>query len=144
MPEWTDVASSIATGVGAVATAVGAFAVWWQISDAKMALYATNSYAVHKDLIEALDQVEEAQASKGNSAPALQDNLRRQVRRLDGLMEAAAGLYNNAGLSTDTWRSILSGICPSFSSNYQIAGSQLRATQTACESNKPLWEHPPK
>ena len=53
--------SALFIGLGAAATALGAFFVWLQISSAATTLYSSNSYTVQKDIIEASDKVSEAQ-----------------------------------------------------------------------------------
>jgi hypothetical protein len=135
---------AIATGVGALATAGGAIGVYWQISSASSALYGTNSYAVHKDLIDAYEHVLETQdqiSLKDGQDPALKPALRRQVIRLDSIIETAEGLRNNDGISADSWKHILSSICPNFEAmKYKIGDFPMPAAQTACENGKPLWK----
>jgi hypothetical protein len=139
---WTAI-GAIGAAAGAVATAVGAFAVWWQISDAKSALYGTNSYALHKDLIDAYDHVLDAKDQldqKGGQDPALSANLRRQVRRFDAFIQTAEGLHNNAGLSDDSWKQILSSMCPTFERDkYQIVKIDVPGVKNACDNGQKFW-----
>jgi hypothetical protein len=144
MPDWT----AIATAAGAAATAVGAGFVFWQIWSASDALYGTNSYAVHKDLIDAYDHVLETEdqlIQKNGPDPALKAALKRQVIRLDTIIETAEGLRNNNGLSAASWKHILSSMCPNFeTTNYKIGGFDMRAAQTACERGQTFWKAQPK
>jgi hypothetical protein len=138
---WTAV-GAIATAVGVIVTGVGALAVWWQISDAKSALYGTNSYALHKDLIDAYDHVLEARDKLEASPDAALNNasLKRQIRRFDALIETAEGLHNNAGLSEDSWKQILVSMCAAYErDNYQISKIDVPAVRRACESGQNLW-----
>lgn len=138
--EWT----AIGTGAGVVVTAVGAALVWWQISAASSALYGTNSYAVHKDIIDAYDHVLDAEDQidqKTGQDSALKATLKRQIIRLDSLIETADGLHNNKGLSDDSWKHVLSSICPGFEKDkYKIKETDIPAVQSACENGKPLWK----
>ncbi len=144
MPDWT----AIATAAGAGATAVGAGFVFWQIWSASDALYGTNSYAVHKDLIDAYDHVLETAdqiSQKDGPDLALKAALKRQVIRLDTIIETAEGLRNNNGLSAESWKQILSTICPNFEKvNYKIGGADMPATQAACERANAFWKAQPK
>ncbi len=144
----SDAWTAIATAFGALATAVGAGFVYWQISSASSALYGTNSYAVHKDLIDAYDHVLETEdqiSQKDGQDPALKAALKRQVIRLDTIIETAEGLRNNDGVSAESWKHILSSMCPNFETiKYKIGGFDLRAAQTACENGKTFWKVQPK
>jgi hypothetical protein len=143
----TDSWTAIATGVGALATAVTALIIYWQVSSAGTALYGSNSYAVQKDLIEALDRVSQDQDAiiqQGNSAAA-KAQLKRQVVRLDTLFEAVEALYNNDGISKDTWKHILKTMCPKFDKvSYQFGDNDLSATKAACDRGQSFWRENPR
>jgi hypothetical protein len=140
---WT----ALATGVGALATVGTAAIIYWQVSSAGTALYGSNSYAVQKDLIEALDRVSQDQDTiilQGNS-DAAKAQLKRQVARLDTLFEAVEALYNNDGISKDTWEHILKTMCPKFDKvSYKFGDNDLFATKAACDRGQRLWRENPR
>jgi hypothetical protein len=137
--DWTAV-GAIATGAGVIATAAGAAIVYWQLSDAKLALYGTNSYAFHKDLIDAYDHVLDAKDTFDGQDPAALKVLKRQVRRFDALIETGEGLHNNGGLSDDSWKQVLSTTCPaSERDNYQIEKIDLHGIKLACDRGQKFW-----
>ena len=139
--------SALFIGLGAAATALGAFFVWLQISSAATTLYSSNSYTVQKDIIEASDKVSEAQDQILAQAktPILAANLKRQAIRLDLLIEAVQALRNNNGIKSETWGTILGWICPSFSaSSYKLGDADLSSIRDACNGNRNLWRVKPQ
>jgi hypothetical protein len=148
LPNWTtETWTAIATGVGALATVGTAAIIYLQVSSAGTALYGSNSYAVQKDLIEAIDRISQDEDTiilQGSSDVA-KAQLKRQVARLDALFEAVEALYNNDGISKDTWEHILKTMCPQFDrKSYQFGKNELSATKAACNRGQKLWRETPR
>jgi hypothetical protein len=147
----SDIWTAILTGAGALATALGAGFVWWQVSSAAASLYASNSYAVQKDLIEAFVQVihglDDLQPTSSGvtDQSELRAALKRDVIYFDTLVESIHGLRNNGGISVDTWKHILGNICKNFDATaYVIKNVPLPATKSACQESPTFWKPPEK
>ena len=123
-PQW----AAFFTLPGAVATAVGAYLLVQQIGAAQQALFGGNAYLIEKDLIDALDRLNEAKAKQLHvDKPANADEqakadaeLDNAAWHLDNVIEAAAGLKDNKGISDDIWNSFLRTVCnPLAAANYR-------------------------
>jgi hypothetical protein len=150
MPWTIETWSMIFTGAGAFATAVGAGFVWWQVSAANSALSGSNAYMVQKDLIDAYDHVSEAQdqilqlGDDRSQEITAEATLKRQVIRLDTLIETAQNLHSNAGISDETWAFIMKTMCPEFNKrSFRFGDTDLPASKSVCDSRKSDWETNP-
>jgi hypothetical protein len=134
-----DWANKIGTPLGAIATAVAALFAFYQIRAANTTLYSTNSYKVQTDLITAYSQILEAQSS---STP---DLLRRRALFFDALVESINALYNNDGISNESWVFVLRKTCGALAGNkFRIGDVDLMSTRDACEQNAKLWKDQPR
>jgi len=137
---------SFLTVAGAVATAVSAYLLYRQISDANVSLYSANSYTVQKDIAAAYESIREAQdklltPSRDKSHDdELRAAFKRQVIRFDTLFEAITAMHNNKGISDDTWRSITRRNCPPFSNaKYALGDVDTPSIKVACEKEASSW-----
>ena len=150
MVGWTtDTWTALLTGFGALGTAVMAGIIYWQVSSAGNALYGNNAYAVQKDLVDAYGQLSEDEdeiAQQGNN-DNLKLKLSRHTVRFDTLFEAVEALYNNNGISLDTWKYIVKTTCPVFYKNktpFKFGDTPLPGIEAACERSEKLWRDPPR
>jgi hypothetical protein len=155
MPAGDDNVTKISAALGALAACAGAVAAWagvyvvnHQIGAATSALHANNSYLVHKDIVDAYDRLLAAkdEVKFGDSKDAKsQEALTRAALKFDGLIETAEALRNNDGITSDTWQSILVGLCPSLTkSSGDALTANLSASTRACSRYAALWQNVPK
>jgi hypothetical protein len=144
--QWT----AFFTLLGGLATAGGAAAVVWQISDAREALHASNTFLAEKDVGEAFDQILSAQKRFMESGQNPDDNgsaahskgeLTRVVFHFDGVFQAIGDLNANGALGVENWRRLVQRLCPQLARySYSIAGNDAPSSRAICESEKDLWK----